>query len=134
MRRMLVASLMATSALLGGSTPGLTADKAFPYEQELMLDARPMKGSKRVPMMEIKRQGETAIELWCNTVRAQLVVVEDTITILTGAKTEQQCDPERKRADEELVAALEQVTNWRLDGDVLTLRGSKTLRFRTSTH
>jgi heat shock protein HslJ len=117
-----------------GVSASMAAEKGFPYEQELMLDARPMKGSKRVPMMEITRKGEAAIDLWCNKVKAQLVVVEDTITVLAGTVTEEKCVPERMRADEELIAALVAVTNWRRDGDVLSLRGTKTLRFRTATH
>ena len=131
--RVLGRLLIGSFAMLGVSA-AMAAEKGFPYEQELMLDARPMKGSKRVPMMEITRKGETAIDLWCNKVQAQLVVVEDTITVLAGTVTEEKCLPERMRADEELIAALVAVTNWRRDGDVLMLRGAKTLRFRTATH
>ena len=99
-----------------------------------MLDAQPMRGSKRVPMLVIGAQGQTSIEGWCNTVKAQMVVAADTVTILTGTKTDQQCAPERMRGDDELLAALTEVTNWRRDGEVLTLRGTKTLRFRTLTN
>ena len=76
----------------------------------------------------------SSIEAWCNTVKAQIVVAADTVTILTGAKTEQQCAAERMRGDDELIDALTQMTNWRRDGDVLTLRGTKTLRFRPLTN
>jgi heat shock protein HslJ len=117
-----------------GPKPAVAAERGFPYNSELMLDARPMRGSRRVPMLVIGAQGETAIEGWCNTVKAQMVVAADTVTILTGTKTDQQCAPERMRGDEELLAALTEVTNWRRDGDVLTLRGTKTLRFRTLTN
>src|SRR5215468_12138489 len=110
------------------------AERSFPYNSELVLDAKPMRGSKRVPMLVIGAQGDTSIEAWCNTVKAQVVVAGDTLTILTGGKTEEQCAAERMRADDELLAALTEVTNWRRDGDVLTLRGTKTLRFRTLTH
>jgi heat shock protein HslJ len=110
------------------------AERGFPYGSELIMDAKPMRGSKRVPMLVIGPQGDTAIEAWCNTVKAQMVVAGDTVTILTGAATEQQCAAERMRGDEELIAALTQVTNWRREGDVLTLRGPKTLRFRTLTN
>jgi len=126
--------LLIGSFVLLDVSAGMAAEKGFPYEQELMLDARPMKGSKRVPMMEITRKGDAAIDLWCNKVQAQLVVVEDTITVLAGTVSEEKCVPERVRADEELIAALVAVTNWRRDGDVLTLRGTKALRFRTATH
>ena len=114
--------------------PAAAAERGFPFGSELIMDAKPMRGSKRVPMLVIGAQGETSIEAWCNTVKAQVVVAGDTVTILTGAATEQQCAAERMRGDDELLAALTQVTNWRREGDVFTLRGAKTLRFRTLTN
>jgi heat shock protein HslJ len=115
---------------------GLAADSAFPFDSELMLDAKPMKGSKRVPILGIGPKGEAAIDLWCNSIEAQIVVVESksTITIMTGRKTDRQCDPARMRGDDELVATLQQVTSWRREGDVLMLRGGKSLRFRQATN
>ena len=118
----------------GASSSGIAAEKGFPYEQELLLDARPMKGSKRIPMMEVMRRGDTKIDLWCNSARAQFVIVEDTITIITGAKSTESCIPERTRADEELLGVLAGVTHWQRNGDALTLRGPKNVRFRASTH
>jgi heat shock protein HslJ len=120
--------------LIAGLVPAAAADRGFPFDTELMLEARPMKGSKRVPILEIGPTGATSIDLWCNTVQATFVVVNDTVTIVTGAKTDRQCPADRLRGDDDLIAALSQVTGWRRDGDVLTLRGPKTLRFRTSTH
>jgi heat shock protein HslJ len=110
------------------------ADSTFPFDSELLLDVKPMKGSKRVPILGIGPKGETAIDLWCNSVEAQIVVIESTITIMTGRKTDRQCDAARMRNDEELLATLQQVTSWRREGDVLTLRGGKTLRFRQATN
>ena len=69
-------------AVLGTMPAGLAAE--FPFDSELMLDAKPMKGSKRVPILGIGPKGETAIDLWCNSIDAHVVVVESTITILTG--------------------------------------------------
>jgi heat shock protein HslJ len=114
--------------------PALAEDRGFPYDSELLLDAKPMKGAKRVPMLEVGSKGEASIDLWCNTIKAQFVVASDTITILAGPKTEQQCDPARMRGDDALLAALLEVTNWRRTGDVLTLQGPRTMRFRLSTH
>jgi heat shock protein HslJ len=119
---------------LGGIVAADAAERGFPYSSELIMDAKPMRGSKRVPMLVIGAKGETKIEGWCNNVEAQLVVAADTLTILTGASTEQQCPADRMRADEELMAVLMEITHWRRDGDVLTLRGAKTLRFRSMTN
>ena len=123
------------AGFFGVMTAAEAAERGFPYNSELIMDAKPMRGSKRVPMLVIGAQGEATIEGWCNNTKAQLVVAADTVTILTGASTEQQCPAERMRADEELMAVLMDITHWRRDGDVLTLRGGKTpLRFRTMTN
>jgi len=44
------------------------------------------------------------------------------------------CTPERAQADEEMIAALAAVTSWQQRGDVLTLNGAKSLRFRLATN
>jgi heat shock protein HslJ len=72
--------------------------------------------------------------LWCNSVKAQLVVAGDTITIVAGDKTDKQCPPERLRGDEDILSALAEVTNWRREGDLLILTGSRTVRFRLQTN
>jgi len=38
------------------------------------------------------------------------------------------------RADEELIEALNQATNWRMENLALVLTGGKTLRFRVQTN
>ena len=119
---------------LGGIVAADAAERGFPYNSELIMDAKPMRGSKRVPMLVVGAKGEAKIEGWCNNVEAQLVVAADTLTILTGASSEQQCPADRMRADEELMAMLMEITHWRRDSDVLTLRGTKTLRFRSLTN
>ena len=59
---------------------------------------------------------------------------ESTITIRTGRTTDRQCDPARRRGDDELLATLQQVNSWRREGDVLMLRGGKSLHFRQATN
>jgi heat shock protein HslJ len=110
------------------------ADSEFPFNHELLLEARPMAGSKRVPSLDIAANGAAEIDLWCDTVRGQLVVARDTITILTGPKTERQCPPDRVQGDEEMLSTLAEVTNWRREGDVLILIGPRTVRFRLQTN
>jgi heat shock protein HslJ len=110
------------------------ADQEFPYGREMMLDANPMRGSKKVPVLEIDSDGNAAIDMWCNSVTAQFVVAADTLTILPGAKTARACSPDRERGDDELLSALAEVTNWRRSGDALELVGPKRLRFRLFTN
>ena len=118
----------------GTSAAARDITKEFPFDQGLLLDTPPMRGSKRVPMLEIARNGAVLIDLWCNSVQGHIVVVEDTITVLAGPKTDRPCPPERARGDEEVLSSLMQVTNWRREGDVVVLVGPQTLRFRKATN
>jgi len=121
-------------AAIGAAASGLAAERSFPFDSELLLDAKPMKGSKRLPVIEIGRDGKAAIDLWCNSIEGQIVVVESTISVMTGARTQLQCDAARMGGDDDLIAALQQATSWSRDRDVITLRGGKTLRFRQPTN
>jgi heat shock protein HslJ len=124
-------------ALLGmaccASVPALSqAD--FPYDRELVMDAAPMRGSKRIPNLDIRHNGAVEIEMWCNKVDAQLVVAADTLTILAGPQTNRPCSPAQTQGDTELLQALSEVTNWRWQGDTLVLVGPRPLRFRLATN
>jgi heat shock protein HslJ len=133
-RARLVAAPLAALIVLAGVCAAIAAERSFPYDSTLLLEAKPMKGSKRVPILQIDPKGEASIDLWCNTVPAQLVVVDNTITIILGSRTEKQCEPDRLQADEDLQAALQQVTAWRRQDDLLVLQGERTLRFHVSTN
>lgn len=111
-----------------------TAAERFPFNQELLLDIKPMRGSKRVPMLDIKPDGAVLIDLWCNSVQGQLVVAANTVTVLTGPKTNRSCSPEREQGDAEMLSLLEQVTTWRREGDDVVLVGPKSLRFHRATN
>jgi hypothetical protein len=93
-----------------------------------------MRGSKKVPSVDIGQSGTADFELWCNTVKAQLIIAANTITIITGQMSARQCPADRARADDELVAALNDVTAWRMEPDALVFTGSRTLRFRVQTN
>jgi heat shock protein HslJ len=106
----------------------------IPFEGELLLDARPMPGSKRIPNMDVAANGTIALEMWCNRVEGQVVVAGDTLTVITGQPTERGCSPDRARADADLIEALNSVTNWRRQGELVVLIGPKTLRFKVPTN
>jgi heat shock protein HslJ len=116
-----------------GLTPQALA-QAFPFGSELVLDANPMRGSKKIPSIDIGQNGTADIDLWCNAVKARLVIAANTITIITGEMSSRQCPPERARADEELLTALNEVTNWRMESEALVFTGGRTLRFRVQTN
>jgi heat shock protein HslJ len=128
---------IAVAAIGGGMLLGLASNalaQAFPFGSELVLDANPMRGSKKIPILEIGQDGTADIDLWCNTVKAQLVVAANTVTIITGEMSARQCPPDRARADTELLTALNEVTNWRMDHEALVFTGGRTLRFRVQTN
>jgi heat shock protein HslJ len=127
-------SLAILAAIISSASTTFAAERTFPFDSELMLDAKPMKGSKRIPVMTVGPSGKAEIDMWCNSIEGKVVVVDSTITVMTGTKTARQCDAARTRLDDELLEALSQATTWSREGDVLTLRGAKTLRFRQATN
>jgi len=133
LRRRLAGCLLGAIAS-GLIWPALAGEGAFPFDCELMLDVAPMRGSKRIPILEIAENGAASIQLWCGSARGQANVVADSITIVPGPAQPAQCSPDRQSGDENLLAALAQVTNWRRSGDVIELFGGTTLRFRLVTN
>lgn len=110
------------------------AQSAFPYDHDLVFDARPMPGSKRVPILMVAESGAAQIDLWCKRGAGQAVIAGDTITIIIKQMNDEPCSPERAQADQEMLSALEQVTTWSLQDEVVTLAGPKPLRFRVATN
>ncbi len=119
---------------LGLALPAAASERGFPFDSELMLDAAPMPGSKRVPTIEIDANGAASIDLWCASLRGQASVGGDSISIVPGPMQPAPCSADRQTSDENLLAALTQVTNWKRTGNVLELRGATTLRFRLMTN
>lgn len=118
------------------------ATEPFPFDQELVLDVRPMPPVKRVPILSVAANGEARIDLWCRTVGGRVELADRAIRIepapLTDAlpryMSEGQCTPERMQADQDVLADLAQVTDWRRQGRAVVLVGPKTLKFRPSDH
>src|SRR5215469_17234246 len=114
--------------------PLAAAGDEFPFGTTLMLDAAPMRGSKRIPMLEIAENGAASIDLWCESVPAQVTVSDHSISISPGDPQNAPCDPDRQSRDAELLAALAQVTNWRRNGEVIEFSGAASLRFHLMTN
>ena len=106
----------------------------FPYDRDLVLDARPMRGSKRVPIVSVAANGQAQIDLWCKRGAGQAVIAGETITIIIRDMADEACTPERAQADEQMIAALSQVTTWSVRGDVVTFGGGTPMRFRAAAH
>jgi len=121
----------AAIAMLAMSTLG-RAQEGFPFGTEMTLEALPQPGSKRIPNIEIGDHGEVVLELWCKGGKGQFSVAGNTVIFVPGQIQDRSCSPARAQADDELVAALGSVETWKRQGDVLTLIGPKSLRFRTT--
>jgi len=89
------------------------SELSFPFDRELILETAPMRGSKRMPIIEIGQNGAASIDLWCSRLHGQASVGQETISIVPGPFEPAQCAPERQSGDEKLLAALAQVTNWK---------------------
>ena len=132
MRRSRVGCVLAAALVLAAAAA--QAQSEFPYDRDLVLDARPIRGGKRVPVLSIESNGRAQIDLWCKRGAAQAAISGDTIIITPGTLNDEPCTAERAQADEDMLAALAQVTGWSRRGDVVTLAGAKPLRFRLATN
>lgn len=132
MRRSGAGCVVALALVIGA--PAAQAQSEFPYDRDLVLDARPMRGGKRVPVLAIESNGRAQIDLWCKRGAGQAAISGDAITITPGAMADEPCTPERAQADDEMLAALAQVTGWSARGDMVKLTGARPLRFRLATN
>jgi heat shock protein HslJ len=123
-------SLLLALAAAGASF----AQDGFPFGSELTLDAAPMRGSKRIPNLEIDRSGNVIIELWCKGAKGQFAVANDTVVFVPGPVDNRNCPADRASADDALLAALADAATWRRQGDTLMLAGSRQLRFRLNSN
>jgi hypothetical protein len=118
------------AVLAGAMHEAAASGPGFPFEHELRFDANPMRGSKRVPGLQITRTGAAEIDLWCASGKGHAVIIEDQITIVPISMQDNQCPADRLRMDEDLLNNLTAVTSWRWDGQLLVLVGPRPLRFR----
>jgi heat shock protein HslJ len=116
------------------ATAGIAQAQEFPYDRDLVLDVRALRGSKRVPVLAIGSDGRAQIDLWCTRGQGQAAISGDAMTITVGAMNDEPCTAERQQADEDMLAALASVTSWTARGDVVTLAGARPLRFRIATN
>jgi len=130
------------AALLVLARSVVVAAEPFPFDQDFLLDAAPMRPGKRMPGLNVEPNGNARIDLWCRTVTARIEISDAAIKVEAGSLPENppemqsagQCTPERIQADEELFATLAQVTAWRREGENIVLEGPKPLRFYQSSH
>jgi hypothetical protein len=133
-----VAAIVLSILACGAAAP---ADQ-FPFDQEFLLDAAPMRPGKRMPILLVEPNGNAKIDLWCKSVPARVEISDMTMKIEPGPLPEGlpemlsagQCTPERMQADQELLMVLAQVTGWQRQNEGIILLGPSTLKFRPSDH
>ena len=130
--KLLAVSLVALTAAL--NVGPARADDGFPFGMAMTMDVGRQPGSKRLPNVEIGDNGEAVLELWCKGGKGQFSVAGNTVIFVAGPLEDRACPPARAQADDELVAALSEATNWKRQGDFVSFIGTKTLRFRLDTN
>lgn len=127
-------AVFAVFAAAVGLTSPAAAEEDFPFGFEMSLDAMPQPGSKRIPTLEIGDNGETKLDLWCKRGTGQFSVAGNTVIFVPGQFQDPGCPPARAQADDDLLAALSEVTNWRRRGDEVSFLGTRPLRFHINTN
>jgi heat shock protein HslJ len=112
----------------------MASGPGFPFDHELRFDGNPVRGSKRVPGLQITKTGAAEIDLWCASGKGQAVIIDNQITIIPLSLQDNQCPADRLRMDEDLLNSLTAVTTWRWDGQTLVLVGPRPLRFRPASN
>jgi hypothetical protein len=131
--KLLAVSLVPLTAAALKAGPAL-ADDGFPFGMAMTMDVGRQPGSKRLPNVEIGDNGEAVLELWCKGGKGQFSVAGNTVIFVAGPLEDRACPPARAQADDELVSALSEATNWKRQGDFVSFIGTKTLRFRLDTN
>ena len=135
MRRVSLAAGMIAAISLAQMS-AVVAAEGFPFSAEMTLDAPPMRGSKRIPNLEIGDSGEIVLQLWCKSGKGRFSVAGNSVIFLPGDLSDNGCTPERAEADDALLAALLAAGEWKRQGNTVSFIGQQTkpLRFRINTN
>ena len=106
----------------------------FPFGLEMTLEAAPQPGSKRLPTVEVGERGEATLDLWCRSGRGQFSVAGDTVIFMAGQMQETNCTPAASAADDALLRALGEAATWTRRGDIVSVVGPVTVKFRINTN
>jgi len=124
----LTAAAMLLAAVASANAQG------FPYDQEMLLEVKPLPGSRRVPMMEVHSDGRATVDMWCHSAAAQITITGSEVKFEFVSANPENCTPERIELDQKMAKELLEVTQWRRNNDTVEFIGPTTFRFRISTH
>ena len=125
---------IAVVAVIGMAFIPVARAQSFPFGLEMTLDVAPMPGSKRIPTLEIGDDGEVLVELWCKGGKGRISIAGDSVVFIPGVIADRGCPPAKVEADDALLSALTNATNWSRQGDFITFSGAQPLRFRLNTN
>ena len=134
MLRRLTICWLVVAVLANCPLAATAAETVFPFGRELLLDGKPLRGTKRLPSLSIEQDGTAAIDLWCGSLRGRADIGNGTIAITPGERDNAQCAADRIAGDDDLLDMLVHMTNWRRRGDVIELSGATALRFHLLTN
>ena len=63
-------------------------NELFPFDQETLLDAAPMRPGKRMPILLVEPSGNAKIDLWCKSVPARIEISDMAMKIEPGPMPE----------------------------------------------
>jgi hypothetical protein len=133
MLRVSCMAAMAGAAIVFAACAPVSA-QSFPFDQEMLLEVKPLPGSRRVPMMEVHPGGKASVDLWCHSAVAELAITGNEVKFTFVSAKPENCTPERIELDQAMAKALLEVTRWRRKDDIVEFLGPTTFRFRISTH
>jgi hypothetical protein len=126
-------AVLAAAAVVFAAAPPAAA-QSFPYDQEMLLEVKPLPGSRRVPMIEVHPDGKASVDMWCHSAVAQITITGNDVKIEFVSAKPENCTPERIELDQALAKAMLEITQWRRKNDIVEFVGPTTFRFRISTH
>src|SRR5687767_1892732 len=92
--------LGALAALFLAAIAPAQAQSGFPFDREMLLEVKPMPGSRRVPMLEVQANGRASVDLWCHSAIADVTVSANEIKFNFLSAKAENCTPERGELDE----------------------------------
>jgi META domain len=125
---------LSAALLVLGLSMAMADAQSFPYDQEMLLEVKPLPGSRRVPMMEVHPDGKASVDLWCHSAVATIAITGREVKFDFVSAKPENCTPERIELDQKMAKALLEVTSWRRQNDIVEFIGPTTFRFRISTH
>lgn len=132
LRRWCVPALAVAAIAFADAAPAQA--QSFPFDQEMLLEVKPLPGSRRVPMMEVHPDGKATVDMWCHSAVAQFTIAGNEVKIEFVSAKPENCTPERIELDQAMAKAMLEITQWRRKNDIVEFVGPTTFRFRISTH